>query len=152
MTSTEYNHPQLPIGIVARMLGVSVQTLRHYEAEGLLLIAKSAGKQRLYSNADVDRIACIQKAINELKISIGGLKRIFAMIPCWEVLPCPKEERMRCPAYLGHFGGCWTHDHRNTYCAGNDCRVCDVYSLSNNCEQIKELITRSTHTMEPEPE
>ncbi len=148
MSSATDNIPRYSIGSVARTLNVSVQILRFYEAEGLILTEKSAGHQRLYSDADIDRIKCIQKAITELKISIGGLKKIYALIPCWDVMHCPAEHRATCPAFFGHSGGCWSYEHHSSACAGKNCRRCDVYTLSNNCEQIKELIVRSSNGSE----
>lgn len=149
MTSDLNNIPLYSISTAARMVGVSVQTLRMYESEGLLLIYKTSGNQRMYSNADIDRILCIRKAINEEKISIGGMKRIHGMIPCWDIIKCSEEERSNCPAFKSHIGGCWTHKHKFSVCAAKECRLCDVYQLSSNCEQIKELIIRSSRMEQP---
>lgn len=43
------------IGTVARMLGTSVSTLRHYEREGLLTPQRSARGTRQYNEAEVAR-------------------------------------------------------------------------------------------------
>jgi MerR family transcriptional regulator/heat shock protein HspR len=141
--------PLYSIGTTARMLGVSVQTLRMYENEGLIIISKSEGNQRIYSESDIERLRCIRKAINEDKISIGGMKRIHGMIPCWDMIKCSTEERNICPAFNNHLGGCWTYEHNHSACAERDCRVCEIYKLSSNCSQIKELITKIT-TLQPE--
>lgn len=139
--------PRYSIGAAATMVGVSVQTLRLYESEGLLVIHKSDGNQRRYSDADIDRIQCLRKAINEEKISIGGMKRIHGMIPCWEIVKCTEEERSTCPSFKEHVGGCWTYEHTRSVCAEKECRLCEVYLQSGNCGTIKELIIRSSfHT------
>lgn len=53
----------LTIGSVARSVGCSVQTIRHYEKIGLLPSPpRSAGNQRLYDDADVRRLAFIRHA------------------------------------------------------------------------------------------
>jgi len=44
------------VGQAAEMLGVSVETLRRWEAEGRLSMARSAGGQRLVPIADVSRL------------------------------------------------------------------------------------------------
>ncbi|MFA6457652.1 MAG: MerR family transcriptional regulator [Bacteroidota bacterium] len=144
MNPDQYYHPLYSISTVANKLGVSVQTLRLYENEGLLLISKTKGHQRRYSKADIDRIECIRKAINEEKISIGGIRHIHGLIPCWDMIQCSAEERNRCPAFKNHSGGCWTYEHKHSACATKDCRLCEVYQFSSNCEQIKELIIRSS--------
>ncbi len=124
------------------MLDVSVQTLRLYESEGLIIISKTEGNQRIYSDSDIERLRCIRKAINEDKISIGGMKRLHGMIPCWDIIKCSTEERTVCPAYKNHLGGCWTYKHVHSVCAELDCRLCEVYKLSSNCGNIKEQITK----------
>ena len=55
--------PIYSIGTVARMLGISVFTLRMYEREGLLIAHKADSNQRRYSASDVERLQCIRRAI-----------------------------------------------------------------------------------------
>ena len=50
------DRPVYTIRIAAQMVGVHQQTLRTYEREGLLTPARSAGRQRLYSEADIERL------------------------------------------------------------------------------------------------
>ncbi|MFA6469836.1 MAG: MerR family transcriptional regulator [Bacteroidota bacterium] len=144
MNSDLHDRPIFSISAAARMLGVSVQTLRLYEDEGLLVISKTEGRQRRYSRADIDRIECIRRAINEEKISIGGMQHIHGLIPCWDMFHCSEKERSDCPAFKNHSGGCWTYEHSRNACAGKDCRLCTVYKFSSDCKQIKELIIRSS--------
>jgi len=132
--------PLYSIGTVARMLGVAVQTLRMYEREGLVVAAKSPGNQRLYAEADVERLRCIRRAITEQKIGIEGIRRIHALIPCWDIIKCSLEDRRNCPAFRAHEGGCWTYLHQNDVCGMRDCRVCPVYELAVECGNIKESI------------
>jgi MerR family transcriptional regulator/heat shock protein HspR len=140
MTSQDKDTPKYSIGTAARMLGISVQTLRLYESEGLIITFKTPGNQRLYSDSDIERIECIRKAINEEKISIEGIKRIHSMIPCWNILRCSEEERKALIAFRSHTGGCWTHKNEHSICNERECRLCDVYKLSSHCDQIKEQI------------
>ncbi|MFH0990010.1 MAG: MerR family transcriptional regulator [bacterium] len=133
--------PFYSIGTVARMLGVSVHTLRMYEREGLMLPYKKESSHRLYSDMDVERLRCIRHAINEEKISIAGIRRIYALIPCWQVVKCSDSHRSKCPAYSEHTKPCWTYDHIQNPCTKLDCRLCDVYKLSSDCGKIKEMIT-----------
>lgn len=144
MNVQDENSPIYSIGSVARMLRVSVQTLRLYEAEGLILPAKSAGGQRRYSPADVKRLECIRQAITEQKIGVAGIRHMQSLVPCWQIVKCTSEERQRCPAYSSHNGGCWTHHHLNNACAVRDCRTCEVYRLSTTCAGIKQIIQIST--------
>jgi MerR family transcriptional regulator, heat shock protein HspR len=134
------NTPTLPIGAAAEKLKVSVETIRLYERKGLILSTKTEGNQRVFSQSDIERIQCIRVAINEHKISIEGIRRIQSFIPCWEHIQCPKEQRVKCPAYHRPDAGCWTYKHKQNKCADRHCRDCTVYQLSGDCEKIKSLI------------
>lgn len=141
MNDTDNNQtPQYSIGTVARMLGVSVFTLRLYEQRGLILTYKSEGKQRLYSESDIERLKCIRAAISDHKISIEGIRRIQSMVPCWENVKCQMEQRLACPAYAASEAGCWTYNHKSNVCAGLDCLRCNVYLVSGDCGKIKSLV------------
>ncbi|MFZ1279446.1 MAG: MerR family transcriptional regulator, partial [Ignavibacteriaceae bacterium] len=119
--------PIYPIRIAAKLLNISVHTLRMYEKEDLILPYKKSSSHRLYSLNDIDRINCIRSAINESKISINGIKTIYSMMPCWEVMNCSKEDRSKCSAFLRHSGPCWAVKGDDTVCANKDCRNCSVY-------------------------
>ena len=144
MEKQDENTPVYSIGSTARMLGVSVQTLRLYEAEGLILPSKSSGGQRRYSRADIERLECIRRAITEQKIGIAGIRHMQALVPCWQIVKCMPEERDNCPAFQNHDGGCWTYHHPNNACATRDCRLCEVYRMSTTCAGIKQIIQSST--------
>ena len=139
--------PVHPIGAVARRLGISVETIRLYERRGLLLTVKTEGNQRLYSESDIDRIACIRTAINDHKISIEGIRRIQSLVPCWEYVHCPDAQRRKCPAYRRPDAGCWTYAHSKNACAGRACRDCGIYRLSGDCEKIKSLIHHTDNSV-----
>ena len=132
--------PIYSISTAAKLLEISVPTLRSYEKEGLIIPFKTEGNQRHYSQADLERVECIRRAINEKKISINGIKAIYSLIPCWEVVHCSEEDRAICGAYNSDEKPCWTFTHPNTTCAERSCRECDVYHKYSNCGTIKNLL------------
>jgi len=139
--------PVYSIGTVARMLGVSVFTLRLYEREGLVISHKSNTKQRRYSQNDVERIKCIRRAITELKFGIAGVKGVYALIPCWSIVNCSEQDRANCEAYKGHSKPCWAHKHDSNTCSSRVCRECPVYQKLTDCSKIKEsILAASVHT------
>jgi DNA-binding transcriptional MerR regulator len=64
---------------VARATGVSTDTLRHYEREGLLpRVGRTAAGYREYSAATVQRVLLIQRAL-AIGFSLADLKRVLAV-------------------------------------------------------------------------
>ena len=133
--------PLYPISSAAKLLNISVHTLRMYEKNGLILPYKKESNHRLYSESDIDRLKCIRKAINQRKISINGIKTLYAMIPCWQVAGCNAEERKNCEAFRNHSEPCWTFKHHENICGKLNCRECDVYKIYDECDKIKNFIT-----------
>ena len=141
------DNPKYTISNAARILGISVHTLRMYEREGLIIPYKKRSNQRLYSDTDLTRVQCIRTAINEEKMSIEGIKRILSMVPCWAVVQCPSEDRETCPAYTGHEAPCWKLTHRSEFCQGKECRECRVYREFTDCGSIKGGIKQLIQAM-----
>jgi DNA-binding transcriptional MerR regulator len=64
---------------VAQATGVSTDTLRHYERQGLLpRVTRTAAGYRQYSAATVDRVLLIQRAL-VVGFSLADLKRVLAV-------------------------------------------------------------------------
>lgn len=139
-SNTPNDQPVYPIRTAAKLLNISVHTLRMYEKENLIIPYKKSTNHRLYSQFDIDRIRCIRQAINELKISINGIKAIYSLMPCWEIKKCSNEERNRCKAYSTHYGPCWATKSNDTICAPQACRDCEVYKNYGECGSIKNFI------------
>src|SRR5437868_2364515 len=69
---------QLKIGELARRSGLTVRTLHHYDAIGLLSHSgRSEGGYRLYSRKDVARLHQIQ-AIKQLGFSLTDVSEMLA--------------------------------------------------------------------------
>lgn len=134
------DEPIYPIRTAAKLLNISIHTLRMYEKENLIIPYKKSSSHRLYSRSDIERIKCIRSAINDSKISINGIKTIYSMMPCWEIIKCSFEDRNRCPAFLDHNGPCWSTKGEDTVCAGKNCRNCSVYKNFGECGSIKNFI------------
>ena len=132
--------PVFPISAAARLLNISVHTLRMYEREGLIIPFKKESNHRLYTKADIERLKCIRKAINEYKISISGIRTIYSLIPCWQIVKCSESERNKCDAYISHSKPCWILKHKVNVREMQLCRECPVYKNYSECGDIKEAI------------
>ncbi|MHB1687775.1 MAG: MerR family transcriptional regulator [Ignavibacteriaceae bacterium] len=134
------NTPVYTISTAAKLIGISIHTLRMYEIEGLIIPYKKASNQRLYSNQDIERMRCIRKSIGEDKIGIEGIRRILSLIPCWGMVKCNETDRKICEAYNSYSKPCWMLNHKNNYCTNRDCRECEVYISFGNCSSIKDKL------------
>ena len=132
------------IGEASDLIGVSVQMLRIYEREGLILPLRKTSKHRLYSEEDIERLRCIRSTIKEEKVSIAGLRSMLALIPCWGIRNCPEESRRDCPAFFEHTTPCWTVAGKPWECASAECRGCTVYVNNAGCGNIKQTIASFT--------
>ncbi len=136
--------PIYTISAAAKILGISIPTLRLYEKEGLIIPYKKESNQRRYSPTDLNRIRCIRDAINKDKISISGIRRILALNPCWDLMKCTVEDREHCLAFQDHTKPCWAHNHTTGICGTKSCRECGVYTNSATCDGIKRSIISGT--------
>lgn len=76
MSMEDRNRPLYMIGVAAELAGVHPQTLRMYEQKGLLTPQRTSGNTRMYSQADIERLALISELTNE-GINLAGVIRIL---------------------------------------------------------------------------
>lgn len=67
------------ISVAAELAGMHPQTLRIYEARGLITPQRSLKGTRLYSQADVDRLRRIQEMTVNLGMNLAGVERVFEL-------------------------------------------------------------------------
>src|ERR687888_591697 len=67
------------ISVAAELAEMHPQTLRMYEARGLIEPKRSPKGTRLYSQADVDRLRRIQEMTTELGMNLAGVERVFEL-------------------------------------------------------------------------
>jgi MerR family transcriptional regulator/heat shock protein HspR len=67
------------ISVAAELANMHPQTLRTYEARGLITPKRSPKGTRLYSQEDVDRLRRIQEMTAELGLNLAGVERVLAL-------------------------------------------------------------------------
>ena len=67
------------ISIAAELAGLHPQTLRMYEARGLVNPQRTAGNTRLYSEDDLDRLRLIQQLTTELGLNLAGVEHVLRL-------------------------------------------------------------------------
>jgi MerR family transcriptional regulator/heat shock protein HspR len=71
--------PRYMISVAADLVGMHPQTLRIYEAKGLIRPKRTPGNTRLYSEADVERLRLIQRLTTELRLNLAGVEQVLHM-------------------------------------------------------------------------
>jgi MerR family transcriptional regulator/heat shock protein HspR len=134
-------HPLISIGPLSRRVGLSVSSIRKYETEGLVIPFRTPSGRRLFSREDVDRVRNIQHMIQNLGLNLAGIRRIQALLPCWNLLPCERDRRDACEAYRDSTRPCWMTRGVGCTPQGNECRKCAVYRFGSLCtEDIKRVL------------
>lgn len=62
------------ISVAAHIVGMHAQTLRKYERLGLIEPPRTAGRVRLYSDEDLDRLRQIKYLVDEVGVNLAGLE------------------------------------------------------------------------------
>jgi MerR family transcriptional regulator, heat shock protein HspR len=98
MTRTrEGNEPLYTISIAARLVRIErpedpihPQTLRMYERMGLVT-PQRIGKNRLYSEKDIERVRQIQRLTQEMGVNLAGVEVILSLLEKIEQLQLELE-------------------------------------------------------------
>ncbi|HEY8866025.1 MAG TPA: MerR family transcriptional regulator [Solirubrobacteraceae bacterium] len=67
------------ISVAAELAEMHPQTLRMYEARGLITPKRSAKGTRLYSHEDVERLRRIQQMTTEFGLNLAGVERVMEL-------------------------------------------------------------------------
>jgi len=73
------DRPRYMISVAADLVGMHPQTLRIYEAKGLVRPKRTAGNTRLYSDTDLERLRLIQRLTGELGLNLAGVETVLRM-------------------------------------------------------------------------
>src|SRR3954466_13761291 len=67
------------ISVAAELANMHPQTLRMYEARGLIEPRRSPKGTRLYSQEDVEKLRRIQEMTTELGMNLAGVEKVFEL-------------------------------------------------------------------------
>jgi MerR family transcriptional regulator/heat shock protein HspR len=80
------DHPRYSISVAAELAGMHPQTLRTYEAKGLVRPRRTPGGTRRYSDRDVERLRKIGALTGELGLNLAGAVRVLDLEDAMESL------------------------------------------------------------------
>ena len=73
------DRPRYMISVAAELVGMHPQTLRMYEAKGLVRPGRTPGGTRLYSDVDVERLRLIHRLTTELGLNLAGVEHVLRL-------------------------------------------------------------------------
>lgn len=128
---------RIKIGAVARHFNVSVDLLRLYEREGLLIPIKSPKGTRYFTERDYAWIGTLLRLVREARLNFAGIRHLLALLPCWELNGCSSDSKQSCPIVKGATEPCWVN---KSCCKPRDCYTCSVYRSASACENLKAML------------
>jgi len=143
--------PVISIGTAATIVGLSVSALRKYEKEGLLIYHRSETGRRLLCRSDIKRIKMVQHLINTVGLNIEGIRRLLALLPCWDLKVCSADDKKRCEAVHNNVLPCWMIKYSECRARGFDCRQCEVYRCGAYCATTMKMLLHETDIESKEP-
>jgi MerR family transcriptional regulator/heat shock protein HspR len=90
------------ISVAAELSGMHPQTLRVYEARGLIKPSRSAKQTRLYSRRDVELLKRIQELTNEYGLNLAGVERVLTLERKLETMRAQLNRLERAAARMEH--------------------------------------------------
>ena len=73
------DRPRYMISVAADLVGMHPQTLRMYEAKGLVRPGRTPGGTRLYSELDLERLRLIHRLTTELGLNLAGVEHVLRL-------------------------------------------------------------------------
>ena len=73
------DRPRYTISVAADLVGMHQQTLRMYEARGLVRPKRTPGNTRMYSELDLERLRLIQRLTTELGLNLAGVEHVLRL-------------------------------------------------------------------------
>ena len=77
---SEREEPVFMIGVAARLCEMHPQTLRLYERLGLVAPSRIGSKNRVYSQADIERLRQIQRLTQDMGVNLAGVEVILDLL------------------------------------------------------------------------
>jgi MerR family transcriptional regulator/heat shock protein HspR len=136
----ERNMPLYTMGIASQLSDIPAHSIRQYIDEGLIIPFKLESKRHLFSRNDIDRLKLIRSLIRDKGLNFSGVRALMAMIPCWSIRECPKDDRSSCGAYTENFQPCWEASEKGRLCRNENCRECEVYHSLDIDTGIKTVL------------
>ncbi len=125
--------PVYSIAVAAELSGSSARMLREYEKAGFIKPSRVNGHRR-FSDNDIQFIKNVRFYLDEVGMTITGLKLLYLMAPCWEIKQCGQPE---CPAYGKTEVKCWEAIKEEGMADLKTCEGCPIFLTYDKNHDMK---------------
>lgn len=94
MSIKRSDEPVYMISVAARLCEMHPQTLRMYERLGLVRPQRRNGRNRFYSEEDIERLKQIQRLTQDLGVNLAGVEVILDLLEKLEQTQAEAEQQM----------------------------------------------------------
>ncbi|MFC2013904.1 MerR family transcriptional regulator [Chloroflexota bacterium] len=122
---TDQHYPLYTIGVVAEMLGIHPETIRVWEASGVVKPPQRRSGKRFYSENDLKRLRFIRKLAEE-GLTQRAMIYYLRLYPCWKTTDC--FGCLRSSRQSGSTKLCWQEE-------GSYCQVANLEDPCASCVQ-----------------
>jgi len=130
----------MKIGSVAHQFNISVDLLRLYEREGLLIPLKSRRGTRYFTENDYPWIETILRLVRQARLNFAGIRHLLALQPCWQIRRCGFDSEKNCPVISDASRPCWANRATCPVVCAQDCYFCQVYRSAPTSEPLQALL------------
>lgn len=90
----KHNEPLYVISVVAKMVEMHPQTIRHYERIGFVKPSRTQGRVRMYSREDVECLTRIAHFTRDMGVNLAGVEVILKLLDEMEGLRRKLEDEL----------------------------------------------------------
>lgn len=94
MAQRERDEPVYMISVAARLCDMHPQTLRLYERLGLVKPQRVGSKNRMYSDADIERLRQIHRLTHDLGVNLAGVEVVLRLLEQMEEMRKRMEDEI----------------------------------------------------------
>lgn len=94
MAQRDKDEPLYAISVAAKLCDVHPQTLRMYERAGLIKPRRVSSKNRMYSDADIERLRQIQRLTREMGVNLAGVDVVLRLLEQMEDMRVRTERQI----------------------------------------------------------
>jgi len=124
----EPTEPVFTIGIVAKLLNISTESIRAYDRAHLIIPHRSKSGHRFFSKMDIKWIHCFHQYMINGVLHIYDIQKYLAQFSCHSLKHCSIKIKKQCLVYNNPNQICWAAIAcPNRKSERNYCRECVVY-------------------------